>query len=299
MANLRDVRLRIRAIQQTLQVTRAMKLISTAKLRKGRRIVEDTEPYFTRLQKSMFDILSGVGMGRSVYLSNSNGNNTEKNDTSRTAIVVITSDKGLAGGYNANIFREVNQLCAKVKNPVIILVGAIGYRYFIHSPWLILESFSFKSRLPDMEDAKEIAEYVISQYLWGMFNQVHIVYTHMYSSIKLIPRERQLLPLNQKRMQEEFEQSEGKRVELQFEYWPSKTEVFNHLVPLYIKGIIYGSLVEAYACEHSARMSAMNDASKNAEEMLASLQIHYNRVRQSGITQEMTEIVGGAAALGN
>ena len=302
MANLRDVRLRMRAIRQTLQVTKAMKLISTAKLRKGRRVLEDMEPYFIRIQKSMFDILSGAGMEKSKFLTPgenaaSVGSTSAESKTSRTAIVVITSDKGLAGGYNANIFRQVNQLCAKVKNPVLILIGTIGYRYFIHSPWLILENFSFKSRLPDMDDAKEIAEYVLSQYLWGMFDEIHIVYTHMHSSIKLLPRERQLLPLNEKKLQEEFEQSGEKRNTLQFEYWPSRTVVFNHLVPLYIKGIIYGSLVEAYVSEQSARMSAMDEASKSAEDMLANLQINYNRVRQASITQEMTEIIGGAAAL--
>ena len=292
MANLRDVRLRMRAIGQTLQVTKAMKLISTAKLRKGRRVLEDMEPYFVRIQKSMFDILSGAGMAKSKFLTTVEG---EKK--SRTAIVAITSDKGLAGGYNANIFRQVNQLCARVKNPTLILVGSIGYRYFIHSPWLILENFSFKSRLPDLDEAKEISEYIVSQYLWGMFDEVHIVYTHMYNSIKLLPRERQILPLDAKKMQEEFEQAGGKRVDLHFEYLPSKEEVFAHLVPLYVKGYIYGCLVEAYASEQSARMSAMDEASKSAEEMLADLQIYYNRVRQASITQEMTEIVGGAAAL--
>ena len=297
MANLRDVRLRMRAIQQTLQVTKAMNLISTAKLRKGRRILEDTEPYFNRIQKSMFDILSGAKMERSKFLTGAEAKSSSGSNTSRTAIVAITSDKGLAGGYNANVFRQVNQLCANLKNPVLILIGAIGYRYFIHSPWLILENFSFRSRLPDMDDAEEIAEYIVSQYLWGMFDEVHVVYTHMYSSIKLLPRERQLLPLNEEKMQEEFEQSGGKRVELQFEYLPSRAEVFERLVPMYVKGSIYGSLVEAYVSEQSARMSAMDEASKSAEDMLANLQIYYNRVRQASITQEMTEIIGGAAAL--
>ena len=292
MANLRDVRLRMRAIKQTLQVTKAMNLISTAKLRKGRRVLEDVEPFFTRIQKSMFDILSGAGIVKSKFLLSA-----EKGDESHTAIVVITSDKGLAGGYNANVFRQVSQLCATVKNPVLILIGAIGYRYFVHTPWLIMENFSFKSRLPDLDDAAEIAEYIISQYLWGMFEEVHVVYTHMYSSIKLLPRELQILPLDGKKMQEEFEKAGARRVELHFEYWPSETVVFDRLVPLYIKGVIYGCLVEAYVSEQSARMSAMDEASKSAEDMLGSLQIHYNRVRQATITQEMTEIVSGAAAL--
>jgi len=294
MANLRDVRLRMRAIRQTLQVTKAMNLISTAKLRKGRRILLDVEPFFTRIQKSMFDILAGAPLEKSKYLAS-----PEKEKESHTAIIAITSDKGLAGGYNANIFRQVNLLCEKVKNPILILVGSVGYRYFIHTPWLVMENFSFKSRLPELDEAKEIAEYIISQYQWGLFDEVHLVYTHMYSSIKLVPRERQLLPLDLESMQEEFERLGGKREKLSFKYSPSKEEVFDALVPMYVKGVIYGSLVEAYVSEQSARMSAMDEASKNAEDMLGDLQINYNRARQSGITQEMTEIVGGAEALSN
>jgi F-type H+-transporting ATPase subunit gamma len=282
----------MRAIRQTLQVTKAMNLISTAKLRKGRRILEDTEPFFTRIQKSMFDIISGAGQLQSAFFPQPGRENS-----SRTAVIVVTSDKGLAGGYNANIFRQVTDLCGRVKNPVLILIGVIGYRYFINSPYLILENFSFRSQLPVLDDAQEIAEYMISQYLWGMFSEIHIVYTHMHSSIKLLPAERQILPLNMGKMQEEFTRNGGKRAELQFEYLPSKEEVFDALVPLYIKGIIYGSLVESYVSEQSARMAAMDEASKSAEEMLDTLQIYYNRARQAGITQEMTEIIGGAAAL--
>jgi F-type H+-transporting ATPase subunit gamma len=282
----------MRAIRQTLQVTKAMNLISTAKLRKGRRILEDTEPYFNRIQKSMFDILSGVGEVGSSFFDIPGGSRQY------TAVVVVTSDKGLAGGYNANICREVNELCAGLKNPILILIGSIGYRYFVHSPYLILENFSFRSRMPAVEDAKEIADYVISQYLWGMFDGVYIVYTHMYSTIKLTPLRRQILPLDIQKMQAELSGIEGqKRVELHFEFLPSAGAVFDALVPLYIKGIIYGSLVEAYVSEQSARMAAMDEASKSAEEMLADLQINYNRARQAGITQEVSEIVSGSAAL--
>jgi F-type H+-transporting ATPase subunit gamma len=295
MANLRDVRLRMRAIRQTLQVTKAMNLISTAKLRKGRRLLEDTEPYFTRIQKSMFDILSSAGRVRSRFFKP----RRPPEDSCRTAIVVVTSDKGLAGGYNANIFRQVMDLAGRVGKPLLILIGAIGQRYFVNSPYLILENFSFRSRMPTVEDAKEIADYLISQFEWGIFDEVYVVYTHMYSSIKLLPTERQILPLDLDRMREELSRNEGQeRVDLQFEFLPSPEEVFDALVPLYIKGIVYGSLVESYVSEQSARMAAMDEASKSAEDMLASLQISYNRVRQAGITNEMSEIVSGAAAQG-
>jgi F-type H+-transporting ATPase subunit gamma len=293
MANLRDVRLRMRAIRQTLQVTRAMNLISTAKLRKGRRVLEDTEPYFNRIQKSMFDILSCAGTVESDFFRTGDAGNR-----SHSAVVVITSDKGLAGGYNANVFRQVHELCAQVNNPILILIGAIGYRYFIHSPYIILENFSLRSQLPTVEHAKEIADYIVSQFLWGMFDEVHLVYTHMYSTIKLLPTGRQILPLNAGKIQSELSSSGSvKRVELQFEFIPSVETVFDALVPLYVKGLVYGALVESYVSEQSARMAAMDEASKSAEDMLAALQINYNRARQAGITQEMSEIVGGSSAL--
>jgi F-type H+-transporting ATPase subunit gamma len=283
----------MRAIRQTLQVTKAMNLISTAKLRKSRRMLEDTEPYFNRIQKSMFDILSRAGRIHSEYFR---GLDPEKQ--SRTAIIVITSDKGLAGGYNANVFRRVNDLCAKVKNPVLILIGAVGARYFAHTPQVVLESFSFHSQIPTLDHAREIAEYIISQFLWGVFDEVHVVYTHMYNAVKLMPAEQQIFPLSAEKIQAElYETGNVKRVELQFEFLPSQEAVFDALIPLFIRGIIYGCMVEAYASEQSARMTAMDEASKNAEEMLASLQISYNRARQAGITQEMSEIAAGTTAL--
>ena len=309
MANLRDVRLRMRAISQTLKVTKAMNLISTSKLRKGRRVLEDTEPFFTRIQKTMCDILEGAEAVESLFLrstaraadaaSAANVSDVKALGIKRSVVLAVTSDKGLAGGYNANVFREVNLLCETLSHPLLILIGAIGYRYFIHSPHVILENFSFRSRLPGMDDAKEIADYIISQYLWGMFDEVHIVYTHMYGAVKLLPRRRQILPLDAEKLQEEITSAgQAKRVELRFEYLPSEKEVFDALAPLYIKGIIYGCLIESYAAEQSARMAAMDEASKSAEEMLGTLNISYNRARQAGITQEVTEIVGGSAALG-
>jgi F-type H+-transporting ATPase subunit gamma len=284
----------MRAIEQTLQVTKAMDLISTAKLRKGRRALEDTEPYFTRIQKSMYDIVAGAGYEYSEFLGR---NKSADDENYHSAVVVITSDKGLAGGYNANIFRHVEDLCLRVTNPILILLGSIGYRHFMHTPHLILENFSFKSKFPELEDAKEIADYIIAQYLWGMFDEVHIVYTHMHSAIKLLPTDKRILPLKEPVMRQDLSRIETReRKSHDFVYIPSQEAVFDTLAPLYIKGLLYGCMVEAYASEQSARIAAMDEASKNAEEMLGALQIHYNRVRQAGITQAMTEIVSGSSA---
>jgi len=295
MSNLRDVRLRMRAIEQTLQVTKAMNLISTAKLRKGRKMLADTVPYFSRIQKAMFDILSSEKNIDSVFFKKRD--NASK--PPRTAIIVVTSDKGLAGGYNANIYRHVDELCKKVQNPVLILIGGnVGYRYFCHSPYVILENFSFHPQIPTVEHAGEVSEYVVSQLLWGIFDSVHIVYTNMFSMVKLLPVDHQIVPLVKENIQKDiFEIGGEKRVDLKFEFLPSTEAVFDTLVPQYIKGVIYGAMVEAYASEQSARMKAMDEASKSAEDMLASLRISYNRARQAGITQEMAEITGGSTAL--
>jgi F-type H+-transporting ATPase subunit gamma len=271
-----------------------MDLISTAKLRKGRRVLVDTEPFFTRIQKSMFDILSGASGMKSDFL----GRKAKDDGSIHTAVVVVTSDKGLAGGYNANVFRHVNSLCERVKNPILVLIGSIGYRYFVHSPYLILENFSFKSRLPEVEDAQQIAEYLISQYEWGMFDEIYIVYTHMFSTIKLVSQERHILPVNIDKIREDLNKIDSRKREPQrFEYLPSEEDVFDALVPMYVRGIIYGCLVEAYASEQSARITAMDEASKNAEDMLSALNLHYNRARQASITQEVSEIISGSAAL--
>jgi len=294
MASLRDVRLRMRAIEQTLKVTRAMNLISTAKLRKGRKMLADTVPYFSRIQKSMYDILSSEK-----YIGSAFFRKPEPGRPSHSAIIVITSYKGLAGGYNANVFRNVNELCAKLENPVLILIGGnVGYRYFVHSPYPILENFSFHPEIPTVEHAAEVSEYVVSQYLWGAFDSIHIAYTHMFSMVKLLPTIHQIIPLVKEKIQKDlFEIGGEKRVDLKFEFLPSFGAVFDMLVPQYIKGVIYGAMVEAHASEQSSRMRAMDEASKSAEDMLASLRISYNRARQAGITQEMTEIMGGSTAL--
>ena len=295
MTNLREVRLRMRAIQQTLQLTKAMNLVSTAKLRKGRRALEDTKPYFDRIQKTVFDVFSGAGEIESVFFRKKN-----PSQEYHTAIIVITSDKGLAGSYNANVFRQVNELCAKVKNPVLITVGTMGSRYFANSPFAILEDFPFCTQVPTLEYAEEISSYVISQYLWGVYDEIHIVYTHMFSSVKVAPVERQLIPLDKEEIQRGIAVlGNEKRVDLEFEYLPSVNEVFDALVPHFFKGMVYCCMVEAFASEQNARMTAMSESSKSAEDMLASLKIHYNRARQAGITEEITEIVGGSAALTN
>jgi F-type H+-transporting ATPase subunit gamma len=284
----------MKAVEQTLKVTKAMNLISTSKLRRGRRLLEDTEPYFNRIQRTMKNLLVSAGKVDSPYFKADKGG--------RTCVIAVTSDKGLAGGYNANIFHHTLDICKNVNNPVLILIGNIGQRYFVNSPYMVLENFSFGGRIPTLEEAHEVAEYVIAQFDWGVFSEVRIVYTHMYNTLKLLPAERVILPFDEEKMrlaaaEPSFSSLEEPPKSLHFAYLPYPEEVFDALAPQYIKGLIYGCLVEAYASEQSARMSAMDEASRNAEDILADQQLFYNHVRQASITQEVTEIVSGSSAL--
>jgi F-type H+-transporting ATPase subunit gamma len=304
MPNQREVRQRMRAIKQTLQVTRAMNLISTAKLRKVKKLLAAAEPYFRRIQQTMREILAGQVNVRSDYFPRSE-------PKGRPAVIVVTSDKGLAGGYNAAIYRYVMNLCKELENPLLVIIGNVGQRFFVRSPYVVLENFSLNARVPDLDDAREVSEYVISQFLWGVFNDVRIVYTHMFSTIKMQPLEKRVLPLNAETLRQDYiteamaavkagiiEQQDIKEIaDLRFDYLPSRKVVFDLLAPHFISGVIFGCLVEAYACEQSARMSAMDEASRNGEDMYQKQLRSYNRARQQIITQEMTEIVSGSAAI--
>jgi F-type H+-transporting ATPase subunit gamma len=294
----------MRAIKQTLQVTQAMNLISTAKLRKARDLLTSVEPYFRRIQQTMREILTGQDDSHSAFFP-------KEESKGRQAVIVVTSEKGLAGGYNAAIYRSVMELCKSLNNPVLIIIGNVGQRFFVRSPYVTLENFSFGAKVPDIDDAREVAEYVVSQFLWGVFQDVRIVYTHMFSTIKMQPMEKRVLPLNAETLRQDYiteamaavkagviARDDLKEPEnLHFDYIPSRHAVFDILAPHFVLGIVFGCLIESYACEQSARMSAMDEADRNGEDMYQQQLRAYNHTRQQIITQEMTEIVSGSAAL--
>ena len=304
MPNQREARQMMRAIKQTLQVTQAMNLISTAKLRKARELLAAALPYFQRIQQTMREIMAGQENVRSEFFP-------REEPKGRSAVIVVTSEKGLAGGYNAAIYRYVMDLCKELDSPVLILIGNVGQRFFVRSPYVVLENFSFGAGVPGLDDAREVAKYVVSQFLWGVFHDVRIVYTHMFSTIKMQPMEKRVLPLNAETLRQDYiaeamaavkagviAQDDIKELEdLHFDYIPSRHAVFDLLAPHFILGVVFGSLIESYACEQSTRMSAMDEASRNGEDIYERQLRAYNRARQQIITQEMTEIVSGSAAI--
>lgn len=295
MASARDVRARMRSVAQTLQVTKAMKLISTAKLRKARALLEDAEPFFDRIRDSMRELAFDAGSA----VDNPLFALREGKSPRRSAVVVMTSDRGMAGGYNAAVARFALDLCAGLPSPFLVVTGAVGQRYLIDSPYPILENFSYDARMPTVADAKEIADFMLAQFRWEVFDEVHIAYTRMRSAVRLVPESIRLLPLDQGRLAARPAAAAAGGTEPRgFEYLPDREAVFDALAPLYLKGVIYGSLAEAYASEQAARMAAMEESTKNAEEMLADLRVAYNRTRQAAITREIAEITAGAATIG-
>jgi F-type H+-transporting ATPase subunit gamma len=293
MANMREIKIRIKSIKETRQITKAMKLISAAKLKKARQQLELTLPYFNKVKDTIADILMHSGNTENKYFDVKKDSGEKK-----TGFIILTGDKGLAGGYNNNIIKLAESKMKQEPNPVLFVAGHMGRNYFIRKGHNVFTDFDYPVQSPTVYRAREIAEIILEQFKNGGLDEVYLVYTLMVSAIKLVPRTMKLLPLDLDALKEDvgFSEKEVKIDDL-FSYEPSPKAVFDILIPKYVKGIIYGALVEAFTSEQSARMSAMDSATSNADDMLQSLNLFYNRARQAAITQEISEIVGGAAAL--
>jgi len=291
MNGIREIRLRMKSISQTLQITSAMKLISTAKLRRARVQLIQTEPYFDRIRETMNDIIAHSEDIRDRYFRVP----PRKDGKVRRAFLIITSDKGLAGGYNHNIIKLAESSFVSNENDFLLLLGSIGSRYFFRKNHPILENFRYSTAIPTVYEAKDISDFILGQFEAKVIDEFYIVYTRMYSSVKLVPEVLQILPFEEKHFSKAA--SGASMSDSSIVYIPSAKAVLATLIPKYLSGVVYGAMVESFASEHSARMTAMDNASKNAQEMLDSLRLSYNRIRQAAITQEVSEIVAGAAAL--
>jgi F-type H+-transporting ATPase subunit gamma len=293
MAGMREIKLRIKSIKETRQITKAMKLISAAKLKKARKQLEQTLPYFDKVKDTIADILIHSGNIDNPYFDLRNDRKEKK-----TGFIILTGDKSLAGGYNHNIIKLAESRISRVPNPLLFVAGHIGYNYFSRKNFNVYRNFDYPVQNPTVYRAREIAEIVLELFSSGELDEVYIVYTLMASTIKLVPQVMKLLPLELEALKEDIGlTSDNVKVDNMFNYEPSPKAVFDVLIPKYVKGIVYGALVEAFTSEQSARMSAMDNATSNADDMLQSLNLFYNRARQAAITQEISEIVGGAAAL--
>lgn len=285
MANAREIKLRIKGINATMKITKAMKLISAAKLKKARAMHEATMPFFMRIQNTMANILQRLPDMESVYFDK-----REDKADRKKAYIVISSDKGMTGGYNHNVLKKAENIIDK-NNSIVFPIGKVLIEKFEKDGYTLNTNFGVEQYIVDVDTARAISSYMIKLFESGTIDELHLVYTHMESAISLKPKTIKLLPLDKST----FENVETTSEVLEFE--PTPEMVFNILASKYVKGILYGGMVEAFVSEHSARMNAMDNATTNAEKMINKLTLNYNRARQAAITQEISEIVGGSAAL--
>lgn len=288
MASTGDIKHSIRSISETEQITKAMQLISTSKMRKAISRFEANSAYFGRVQASMKDILVH---SRDIDVDNPY---IGEKEGGKAAFIVIAADKGLCGGYNHNILNLAFEHIKKYKEHYILTVGQEAKAFFNHKNFMIDVEFLHMSQNPSLHNARSIGSDIFRLYEEGVMNEVYIAYTHYISMMRQEPKVLKLLPITASDLvdiQTELQYS------AEMKYHPSPKEVFNVLVPQYLIGIIYGCLVQSYASEQCARMTAMESATKNADEMIEKLTMDFNRARQQAITKEITEIMGALEAL--
>ena len=292
MAGLREIQNRIKSIQDTRKITNAMYMISSTKMRKAKQDLENTEPYFYTLQSMMARLLRHLPDVSHMYFEKDE--KEELDHQKKVGLLVITGDKGLAGAYNHNVLKLAHEWMEKSDKNRLYVVGELGRQYFAARHVPVEEQFHYTVQNPTMHRARLIASSLIEDYLEGRLDEVWIIYTQMINSMKVEAQMEQLLPLKQEDFSNVVIPADIHQEEIRMV--PSPTAVMDHVVPNYVTGFIFGALVESFCSEQNARMMAMQSASDNAAELLNELSIEYNRVRQAAITQEITEVVGGARA---
>ncbi len=287
MASMRDIQRRKASVQSTGQITKAMKLVSTVKLQKARVHAENTKPYFN----NMYSIVSQV-LKKS---KNINHRFLNASENSKKAVIVITSNRGLAGGYNSNVVKLItNNPQFSTENTVLYVVGRKGKDALSGKGYNVVKDYSDAMEEPIYRDAMDISADVLDAFVKGEIGEIYMAYTVFKNTVSQIPTLMKLLPV----VIDETEEDDKEDSLLLMNFEPEEEEVLDMIVPKYISSLIFGALTEAHASENGARMTAMDSATSNAEEMIADLSLKYNRARQSSITQELTEIIAGAEAIG-
>ena len=291
MANIREIQSRINSVKDTMKITNAMYMISSSKLTQARKKLADTEPYFYALQGEISRILRHLPELHHSYFNKRENIPAEER---KIGSIVITADKGLAGAYNHNIVKLEEEILSKPGQHKLFVVGELGRHYFAKKDVDIDTNFRYTVQKPTMHRARLISEEVVRSFLEREVDEVHIIYTQMQNAVVMEPVNMQLLPLKKTSFSPLEMPAEVHQEEI--EMFPSADGVLDIMIPNYLTGVIYGCLVEAYASEHNARMTAMQSSTDSAKKMLQDLSIQYNRARQAAITQEITEVCSGAKA---
>ncbi|HSF05638.1 MAG TPA: ATP synthase F1 subunit gamma [Methylomirabilota bacterium] len=287
MATLRDIRRRIRSVQSTQKITRAMKLVAAAKLRRAQERILAARPYAGKMAELLGNLVSAAGSDGAAHPL------LEQREGPRRQVVIITADRGLAGAFNSNIIRNALALIrgSSQADVTLVVVGRKGRDFYRRRPWTIKRTLlGFWDRLA-FSHAQELADFFMTQFLEGEVDEVHLVYNEFRSVAVQRPVRVQLLPIARVAGQG----SESAAVEYLYE--PGPEAILGDLLPRHVRTQVYRALMESVAGEHGARMTAMEAATKNAKEMIDILTIQYNKARQEKITKELLDIVGGAEAL--
>ena len=286
MASMRDIKRRRASIQSPEQITKAMKLVSTVKLQKSRERAEESAPYFDLMYDTIRSILRRSGKLDHKYLKTGASN--------KKAVVVITSNRGLAGGYNNNIVRLVSQSEAlPAADTYVYAIGRKGKDGLVRKGYTIKADYSEVINQPMYRDASDITYELLDAFSRGKIGEIYLAYTFFKNTVVHVPKLVKLLPLDASDPENDLSHDE-----LMMNYEPNEDEVLSAIIPKYMSSLIYGGLLQAAASENGARMTAMDSATSNAEEMIEELSLQYNQARQSSITQELTEIIAGANAIG-
>lgn len=286
---MQDIKRRIRSVNSTKQITKAMELVASSKMKKTKERLETTRPYFNAVRDAVNDIISHtIGVRHKLITPR---------EIKKTGYIVISADRGLAGGYNSNVIKAATNHMKEKNEVSVITIGQKAKGFFKKRNYDIDGEFTHISEDPSYADAQNIGRLAVELYNQGLVDEVNLVYTEFVSTISYNPKVIKLLPLEPEKNEKEDKEIENTELKDLMSYEPSPEAVLSYLIPKYIDSTIYGALVESAASEQSARRIAMENATDNAEDIIDTLELKYNRARQASITQEITEIIGGAEAL--
>ena len=285
MASMKDIKRRKGSIQSTQQITKAMKLVSTVKLQKAKNRAEQTDPYFNYMYQTVSSMLAKSGNINHPYL--------KSGESRKKAVVMITSNRGLAGGYNSNIVKLITGSDLPKEDLEIYAIGSKGREALERRGYHIKLDDSEIIESPSYEDAAALCKQILASFTNGEIGEIYLAYTHFKNTVSHEPKLIKLLPVEIDPQAEVTDN--GANVLMNYE--PNEEEALDMIIPKYVTSLFYGALVEAVASENGARMQAMDSATSNAEEMISDLTLKYNRARQGAITQELTEIIAGASAI--
>ena len=284
MASMRDIKRRKSSIQSTQQITKAMKLVSTVKLQRAKQHAEQSKAYFNCMYETVNSMLAKTGNLDHPYL--------KKGSSEKKAVILITSNRGLAGGYNSNVVKLITRGELKKEDLKIYAVGRKGREAMQRNGYEIVAEYSEMVEEPSYAEAMMLSKTLLDSYAAGEIGEIYLAYTGFKHTVVHEPKLLKLLPVEPVAQEQPTEED---KTLMNFE--PEDDEALDLIIPKYVTSLIYGGLVEAVASENGARMQAMDSATSNAEEMIDDLSLMYNRARQGSITQELTEIIAGANAI--